>query len=69
MAICPDALPTDPEALTEMVLTFDAENEKLRVRCRRSRTIFGKRSERLATEAGRELGEQRRTGIDNDGEP
>lgn len=31
MAIRPDALPTDPAALSEMVLALDAENEKLRV--------------------------------------
>ena len=31
MAIRPDALPTDPASLTEMVLALDAENEKLRV--------------------------------------
>ncbi|SPP98194.1 protein of unknown function [Bradyrhizobium vignae] len=36
MAIRPDALPTDPAALTEMVLALDAENEKLRWRCRHS---------------------------------
>jgi hypothetical protein len=30
MAIRPEALPTDPAALTEMVLTLDAEKEKLR---------------------------------------
>jgi hypothetical protein len=39
MAIRPEALPTDAAALTEMVLTLDAENEKLRVamQTRRSR--------------------------------
>ena len=31
MAIRSDALPTDPAALTEMVLALDVENEKLRV--------------------------------------
>lgn len=49
MAICPDALPTDPAALTEMVLALDAENEKLRVAMLTLKEmIFGKRSERLA---------------------
>lgn len=43
------ALPTDPAALTEMVLALDAENEKLRVAMQTLREmIFGKRSERLA---------------------
>jgi transposase len=49
MAIRPDALPTDPAALTEMVLALDAENEKLRVAMQTLKDmIFGKRSERLA---------------------
>ncbi|MCP1758605.1 MULTISPECIES: IS66 family transposase [Bradyrhizobium] len=49
MAIRPDALPTDPASLTEMVLALDAENEKLRVAMQTLREmIFGKRSERLA---------------------
>ena len=49
MAIRPDALPTDPAALTEMVLALDAENEKLRVAMQTLKEmIFGKRSERLA---------------------
>jgi transposase len=49
MAIRPDALPTDPVALTEMVLALDAENEKLRVAMQTLKEmIFGKRSERLA---------------------
>ena len=49
MAIRPDALPTDPSALTEMVLALDAENEKLRVAMQTLKEmIFGKRSERLA---------------------
>ncbi|WP_245509420.1 transposase [Bradyrhizobium zhanjiangense] len=49
MAIRPGALPTDPSALTEMVLALDAENEKLRVAMQTLKEmIFGKRSERLA---------------------
>ena len=49
MAICPEALPTDTAALTEMVLALDAENEKLRVAMQTLKDmIFGKRSERLA---------------------
>jgi len=49
MAIRPDALPTDPEALTEMVLALDAENEKLRVAMQTLKDMmFGKRSVRLA---------------------
>ncbi len=49
MAIRPEALPTDPSALTEMVLALDAENEKLRVAMQTLKEmIFGKRSERLA---------------------
>src|SRR5208282_777410 len=49
MAIRPEALPTDPAVLTEMVLALDAENEKLRVAMQTLRDmIFGKRSERLA---------------------
>ncbi|MEY9590589.1 transposase [Bradyrhizobium yuanmingense] len=49
MAIRPDVLPTDPAALTEMVLALDAENEKLRVAMQTLKEmIFGKRSERLA---------------------
>jgi len=49
MAIRPDALPTDPTALTEIVLALDAENEKLRVAMQTLKEmIFGKRSERLA---------------------
>jgi transposase len=49
MAIRPDALPTDPAALTEMVLAPDAENEKPRVAMQTLKEmIFGKRSERLA---------------------
>ena len=47
MTIRPDALPTDPAALTEMVLALDAENEKLRVAMQTLKEmIFGKRSER-----------------------
>ena len=49
MAIRPDALPTDPTALTAMVLALDAENEKLRAAMQTLKEmIFGKRSERLA---------------------
>ncbi|WP_229171739.1 MULTISPECIES: IS66 family insertion sequence element accessory protein TnpB [Bradyrhizobium] len=49
MAIRPDALPTDPAALTEMMLALDVENEKLRVAMQTLKEmIFGKRSERLA---------------------
>src|ERR1700751_4654623 len=49
MTIRPDTLPTDPAALTEMVLALDAENEKLRVAMQTLKEmIFGKRSERLA---------------------
>lgn len=49
MAIRSDTLPTDPAALTEMVLALDAENEKLRVAMQTLKEmIFGKRSERLA---------------------
>src|SRR5258708_31306440 len=53
MAIRPEALPTDAAALTEMVLTLDAENEKLRVAMQTlQEMIFGKRSERLAVRGG-----------------
>lgn len=56
MAIRPDALPTDPSALTEMVLALDAENEKLRVAMQTLREmIFGKRSERLAVLVDKQL--------------
>jgi hypothetical protein len=49
MAIRSDTLPTDPAALTEMVLALDAENEKLRVAMQTLKEmIFGKRSEQLA---------------------
>jgi hypothetical protein len=49
MAIRPDTLPTDPAALTEILLALDAENEKLRVAMQTLKEmIFGKRSERLA---------------------
>ena len=49
MAIRSDALPTDPAALTEMVLALDAENEKLRVAMQTLKEmIFGKRSERCS---------------------
>ena len=49
MAIRPEALPTDPSALIEMVLALDAENEKLRVGMQTLKDmIFGKRSERFA---------------------
>ena len=52
--IRPEDLPTEPAALTEMVLALDAENEKLRVAMRTlSDMIFGKRSERLAVVAAR----------------
>ncbi|MGY4183109.1 hypothetical protein ACVIHH_008400 [Bradyrhizobium sp. USDA 4518] len=50
MAIRSDALPTDPAALTGIVLALDAENEKLRVAMQTFKDmIFGKRSEWLAT--------------------
>ncbi|MGY4286207.1 hypothetical protein ACVWXO_005427 [Bradyrhizobium sp. LM2.7] len=56
MAIRLDALPTDPAALTEMVLALDAENEKLRVAMQTLKEmIFGKRSERLATLVAEQL--------------
>ena len=56
MAIRSDALPTDPAALTEMVLALDAENEKLRVAMQTLKEmIFGKRSERLATLVAEQL--------------
>lgn len=56
MAIRPDALPTDPSALTEVVLALDAENEKLRVAMQTLKEmIFGKRSERLATLVAEQL--------------
>ena len=56
MAIRPDALPTDPAALTEMVLALDVENEKLRVALQTLKEmIFGKRSERLATLVAEQL--------------
>ena len=48
MAIRPDALPTDPTVLTEMVLALDAENEQLRAVVQTLKDmIFGARSERL----------------------
>jgi transposase len=54
--IRPEDLPTEPAALTEMVLALDAENEKLRVAMRTlSDMIFGKRSERLAVVAAEQL--------------
>ena len=56
MAIRPEALPTDPAALTEMVLALDAENEKLRVAMQTLKDmIFGKRSERLAALVAEQL--------------
>ena len=56
MAIRPDALPTDPAALTEIVLALDVENEKLRVAMQTLKEmIFGKRSERLATLVAEQL--------------
>ena len=56
MAIRPDALPTDPTVLTEMVLALEAENEKLRVAMQTLREmIFGKRSERLAALVAEQL--------------
>jgi len=56
MAIRPEALPTDPAALTEMVLALDAENEKLRVAIQTLKDMmFGKRSERLAVIAAEQL--------------
>ncbi|MCP1838626.1 transposase [Bradyrhizobium sp. USDA 4538] len=56
MAIRPDTLPTDPAALTEMVLALDAENETLRVAMQTFKDmIFGKRSERLAALVAEQL--------------
>jgi transposase len=56
MAIRPDALPTDPTVLTEMVLALEAENEKLRVAMQTLKEmIFGKRSERLAALVAEQL--------------
>ena len=56
MAIRPEALPTDPATLTEMVLALDAENEKLRVAMQTLKEmIFGKRSERLAVVVAEQL--------------
>ena len=56
MAIRPDALPTDPTVLTEMVLALDAENEKLRVAMQTLKEmIFGKRSERPAVIVAEQL--------------
>ena len=56
MAIRPDALPTDPATLIEMVLALDAENEKLRVAMQTFKDmIFGKRSERVAALVAEQL--------------
>ncbi|GLR94013.1 MULTISPECIES: IS66 family transposase [Bradyrhizobium] len=56
MAIRPDALPTDPAALTEMRLALDVESEKLRVAMQTLKEmIFGRRSERLATLVAEQL--------------
>ncbi|MGY4154738.1 transposase [Bradyrhizobium sp. USDA 4461] len=56
MAIRPDALPTDPAALTEMVLALGTENETLRVAMQTFKDmIFGKRSERLAALVAEQL--------------
>ncbi|WP_229179099.1 transposase [Bradyrhizobium ivorense] len=56
MAIRPDALPTDPAALTEIVLALDAENEKLRVAMQTFKDmIFGRRSEQLAALVAEQL--------------
>lgn len=56
IAIRPDALPTDPAALTETVLALDAENETLRVAMQTFKDmIFGKRSERLAALVAEQL--------------
>lgn len=56
MAIRHDALPTDPAALTELVLALDAENEKLRVAMQTLKEMmFGKRSERLAVLVAEQL--------------
>jgi transposase len=56
MAIRREDLPTDPEALVEMLLALDAENEKLRVAMQTIRDmVFGKRSERLAVIAAEQL--------------
>jgi transposase len=56
IVIRPEELPTDPAALTEIVLALDAENEKLRVAMRTlSDMVFGKRSERLAVVVAEQL--------------
>lgn len=56
MAIRSDTLPTDPAALTELVLALVAENEKLRVSMQTLKDmIFGKRSERFAVLAAEQL--------------
>ncbi|WP_429033848.1 hypothetical protein [Bradyrhizobium sp. I1.14.4] len=56
MAIRPDALPTDPAALSGMVLALDADNEKLRVAMQTLKgLIFGKCSERLAALVAEQL--------------
>jgi transposase len=56
IVIRPEDLPTEPAALTEIVLALDAENEKLRVAMRTlSDMVFGKRSERLAVVAAEQL--------------
>jgi transposase len=56
MAIRLDTLPTDPAALTEMVLALDAENEQLRAVVQTLKDmIFGARSERLAAVADEQL--------------
>jgi transposase len=56
MPIHPDALPTDPAVLTEMVLALDAENEQLRAVVRTLKDmIFGARAERLAAVVAEQL--------------
>ena len=56
MAIRPEALPTDPAALIEMVLALDAENDKLRMMVQTFRDMaLGKRSERFAAIAAEQL--------------
>src|ERR1700675_814008 len=56
MAIRPEDLPSDPARLIEMVLSLDAENDRLRgVIDTFKDMVFGSRSEKLAAVVGEQL--------------
>ena len=66
MVICPEDLPSDPAALTRVVLTMVAENNHLCAAMQiLSDLVFGKRAEQLVVLAAEQLALRQRRSCDD----